>query len=50
MRSQYTNRERIKLDIDQYLEVVKKNKERQKNSWTGSGEKSLINFFLSLKT
>ena len=39
----------IKLDIDQYLEVVKKNKERQKNSWTGSGEKSSNKFFLKLK-
>ena len=39
----------IKLDINQYLEIVKKNKEKQKNSWTGSGEKSSNKFFLELK-
>ena len=39
----------IKLDINQYFEIVKKNKEKQKNSWTGSGEKSSNQFFLELK-
>ncbi len=39
----------IKLNINQYLEIVKKNKEKQKNSWTGSGEKSSNKFFLKLK-
>merc|ERR1711991_906330 len=39
----------IKLDINQYFEIVKKNKEKQKNSWTGSGEKSSNKFFLELK-
>ena len=39
----------IKLDVNQYLEIVKENKERQKNSWTGSGEKSANKFFLELK-
>ena len=39
----------IKLDINQYLEIVKKNKEKQKNSWTGSGEKSSNKFYLELK-
>jgi len=39
----------IKLDINEYLEIVKKNKEKQKNSWTGSGEKSSNTFFLELK-
>ncbi len=39
----------IRLDINQYLKIVKKNKEKQKNSWTGSGEKSSNKFFLELK-
>ena len=39
----------IKLDMNQYQEIVKKNKEKQKNSWTGSGEKSSNKFFLKLK-
>ena len=39
----------IKLDINQYLEIVKKNKERQKDSWTGSGEKSAKKCFSELK-
>ena len=39
----------IKLDINQYFEIVKKNKEKQKNSWTGSGEKSSNKFYLELK-
>ncbi len=38
----------IKLDLDQYLEIVQKNKDKQKNSWTGSGEKSSNKFFLEL--
>ncbi len=40
----------IKLDMNQYQEIVKKNKEKQKNSWTGSGEKSSNKFFLKLKS
>ena len=39
----------IKLDVNQYFEIVKKNKEKQKNSWTGSGEKSSNKFYLELK-
>ena len=39
----------IKLDINQYFEIVKKNKEKQKNSWIGSGEKPSNKFYLELK-
>ena len=40
----------IKLDINQYLEIVKENKERQKIRGQVVVKNQLINFFLNLKT
>ena len=44
------NEKNIKLNLDHYMDIVKKHKQKQKDSWTGSGEKSANDFFLKLKS